>query len=258
MMTTENLLQRAARSANIEPTLKTLDDIEYRRAISPEDLELIAQVRRAAYTDAEIYANENAEFIDELDFDPRVFVFGIYWQERLVATMRIHILSRENPRSNSQHYFPNVLDPLIAQGLTFMDPTRFAILPGLDKEIPGLATIVLRLGLAGVRHFNCDFGLAMIKEGHGGFYRRVFNYTQMTPLQNFPTFKPKYALYSTSRSHIDTVCHNYPALDGLRVEANLLFVNTLSSRPPVLSVRPTARLAIRNKIIYPDLLQAAQ
>jgi hypothetical protein len=257
-MSAEELLQQTARSANVEQMLRTMDEIEYRRAVSHEDMELIAQVRRSAYEDAEIYASKDVSFIDELDFDPRVYVFGVYWRERMVATMRIHILSRDNPSSNSQHYFPAVLNPLVDQGLTFMDPTRFAILPGLDKAIPGLATIVLRLGLAGVRHFNCDFGLAMIKEGHGGFYRRVFNYTQMTPMQNFPTFKPKYALYSTSRSHIDTVCFNYPVLDGLTKEAGLLFSNMSPAKSGVISVRPTARLAIRNKTAYPDLLQAAQ
>jgi hypothetical protein len=257
-MTAEKLLQQQARAANIEQALQIMDDIEYRRVKSSEDMQLIAEVRRSAYEDAEIYASKDASFVDELDFDPRVYVFGVYWRERLVATMRIHILSNNNPHSNSQHYFPNVLDPLIGQGLTFMDPTRFAILPGLDKEIPGLATIVLRLGLAGVRYFNCDFGLAMIKEGHGGFYRRVFNYTQMTPMQSFATFKPKYALYSTSRSNIETVCLNYPILDGLPTEASLLFSNLAPAKPAILSVKPTARLAIRNKMAYPDLLQAAQ
>jgi hypothetical protein len=257
-MTTENLLQRAARSANIEQTLRTLDDIEYRRAVSQDDIALIADVRRSAYEDADIYVGESPSFTDEVDFDPRAYVFGVYWRERLVGTMRIHVLSRDNPRTNSTRYFPNVLDPLVAQGLTFMDPARFAILPGMDKEIPGLATIVLRLGLAGVRHFNCDFGLATIKEGHAGFYRRVFNYTQMTPVQSFPPLKRNFALFSTSRSNIDTICTNYPVLDGLPIEAKMLFSNAAPAIPKVLSVRPTARLALRNKIIYPDLLQAAQ
>jgi hypothetical protein len=257
-MTVENLLHQTARSANIEQMLQIMDEIEYRRAVSEEDMQLIAEVRRTAYEDAEIYVNGTVAYVDEFDFDPRVFVFGVYWRERLVATLRIHILSRDNLQSHSQYYFSSLLDPLIAQGATFMDPSRFAVLPDLDREIPGLATIVLRLGLAGVRHFNCDFGLAMIKEGHGGFYRRVFNYTQMTPLQTFTGIKRKYALYSTSRSHIDTVCFNYPVLDGLPVEASLLFSNASRAKPGVLSVRPTARLAIRNKIIYPDLLQAAQ
>jgi hypothetical protein len=257
-MTVENLLHQTARSANIEQMLQIMDEIEYRRAVSEEDMQLIAEVRRTAYEDAEIYVNGSVAYVDEFDFDPRVFVFGVYWRERLVATLRIHILSRDNLQSHSQYYFSSLLDPLIAQGATFMDPSRFAVLPDLDREIPGLATIVLRLGLAGVRHFNCDFGLAMIKEGHGGFYRRVFNYTQMTPLQTFTGIKRKYALYSTSRSHIDTVCFNYPVLDGLPVEASLLFSNASTAKPGVLSVRPTARLAIRNKIIYPDLLQAAQ
>jgi hypothetical protein len=257
-MTAENLLQHAARLANIEQTLKTLDDIEYRRVTSEDDIEAIAAVRRSAYEDADIYVGESPSFIDAVDYDPRAYVFAVYWREQLVGTIRIHVLSRDNPKTNSTRYFPNVLDPLVAQGLTFMDPARFAILPGIDKEIPGLATIVLRLGLAGVRHFKCDFGLATIKEGHAGFYRRVFNYTQMTPLESFPPLKRKFALFSTSQSNIDTVCTNFPVLDGLPVEAKMLFSDASPAKPGVLSVRPTARLAIRRKVAYPDLLQAAQ
>jgi hypothetical protein len=257
-MTVENLLHHTARSANIAQTLQILDDVEYRRATSQEDLQYIAQIRRTAYEDKEIYVKGSVDYIDEFDFDPRVFVFGVYWRERLVATMRIHILSQQNLHSHSQYYYSSVLDPLIAQGVTFMDPSRLAVLPDLDREIPGLATIVLRLGVAAVRHFNCDFGLAMIKEGHGAFYRRMFNYTQMSPLQTFTGIHRKYALYSTSRSHLDTVCSNYPILDGLPIEAKQLFSTVSPATPRVLSVRPTARLAMRKKMVYPDLLQAAQ
>jgi hypothetical protein len=257
-MTAEKLLQLNARAANIEQTLKTLDDIEYRRAFTQDEIAAIAEVRQRAYEDADIYNGASPSFTDAVDFDPRAYVFGVYWRERLVGTMRVHVLSADNPATNSTKYFPSVLDPLVAQGLTFMDPARFAILPNLDKEIPGLATIVLRLGLAAVRHFNCDFGLATIKEGHAGFYRRVFNYTQMTPVQSFPPLKQKFALFSTSRSNIDTVCANFPVLDGLPTEAKLLFSNISMAKPAVLSVRPTARLAIRKRAAYPDLLQAAQ
>jgi hypothetical protein len=258
MMTAENLLKHTARAANIEQMLKVMDEIEYRRAVSEEDMQSIAELRRSAYEDAEIYDNGSMSYIDDYDYDPRVFVFGVYWRERLVATLRIHILSRENLHSHSQYYFSSVLDSLISQGATFMDPSRFAVLPDLEREIPGLATVVLRLGLAAVRHFNCDFGLAMIREGHGGFYRRLFNYTQMTPPQTFPGIKRKYALFSTSRSHLDAVCFNYPVLDGLPIEAKLLFSTATPAKPRVLSVRPTARLAIRKQTVYPDLLQAAQ
>ena len=257
-MTTENLLQRTARVAMIEQTLKTLDDIEYRRATSQEDIAEIAEVRRSAYEDADIYVGESPSFIDAVDFDPKAYVFGVYWREKLVGTIRIHFLSRENPKTNSTKYFPDVLDPLVEQGLTFMDPARFAILPGMDKEIPGLASIVLRLGLAGGRHFNCDFALATIKEGHAGFYRRAFNFTQMTPVKPFPPLKQKFALFSSSRSNIDAVRTNFPVMDGLALEAKMLFSNVSPASPRVLNVRPTARLAIRNKVVYPDLLQAAQ
>ena len=257
-MSVEKLLEQTARSTSLDRMLTIMDVIEYRRVTSAEDLDQMAQIRRCAYSEADVYANHQTSFIDDFDFDPRVFVFGVYFQGTAVATIRIHIVSKDNPISNSQYYFSSILDPLIGQGLKFMDPTRFAIAPGMDKEIPGLATIVLRLGLAAVRYFNCDFGLAMIKEGHGGFYRKVFNYSQISPPQQFSNYNPKYALYSTSRMHTDAVCENYPAMDGLHTESRMLFAQTPMGKPNVLSVRPTARLAVRNASLKMEAMQAAE
>jgi hypothetical protein len=256
-MNTQVLLTQSARQAAVDRVFSLLEDIEYRRVLTAEDLDAVARVRRAAYADAEVYANPDQPVVDDYDLDPRVYVFGVHWRERLVATMRIHILSQQNRKSNSLSYFPDVLEPLIDQGMTFMDPTRFAVDPRFEQAVPGLATVVLRLGLAAVRHFNCDFGLAMIKEGHGGFYRKVFNYTQMTPFQKFATFNPRYALYSTSRSHADDVCRNQPVLDGLALESRLLFASPKHGEPAVLSVRPTAKLALRNRFTFADPVAAS-
>ena len=247
-------LSLVLRSAHVMRLFQTLETIEYRRITSAEDLDAVAAVRRAAYGEAAIYADPDRPVCDASDLDPDTYVFGIHWQEMLVATMRINILSNESRASNSLHFFPNVLNPLLDQGMKFMDPTRFAITPGMDREIPGLAILVLRLGLAAVRHFKCDFGLAMIKEGHGGFYRKIFNYTQIAPFAQFSTFNPKYGLFSTPRSMTETVCQNYPVLDGLPLEWRMLFDPVPPGEPKVLTVKPTARQACGLDLASLDLL----
>ena len=257
-MSVEKLLEQTARSNLLERTLTIMDSIEYRRVTSAEDLDQIANLRQSAYNEANIYVDKEMSFVDEFDFDPRVFVFGVYFQATLVGTIRIHILSKDNSTSHSQIYYGDILNPLLAQGVKFMDPSRFAIVPGMDKEIPGLASIVLRLGFAAVRYFNCDFGLAMIKEGHGGFYRKIFNYSQISPPIKFPNIHMKFALYSTSRMNTDTISVNYPAMDGLHAESRLLFSIAPLGQPNVLSVRPTARLAIRNASLKMEAMQAAE
>ena len=236
-------LATIAQSAHLFRLLETLEDIEYRRVTSAEDFQQVAELRRLAFLDKQIFVQEDYPITDLTDFDRESYVFSVHWMEQMVASIRINIISRNNRLSNTISYFPDVLNPLLDQGMTFMDPTRFSILPGMEREIPGLNIIVLRLGLAAVRHFRCDFGLAMIREGHVGFYRKIFNYTQIAPFQKFDTVHRKYGLFSTPRSMTETVCQNYPVLDGLPLEWRMLFDPVAPGEPKVLTVKPTARQA---------------
>ena len=249
-MNVQNLIYKVASGGYSEKIFEFMDDFDYRRVRSSEDLNEISNLRRRSYLSAHIYSDENRAMTDALDRDPDVFVFGAYHRNRLVSTVRIHIVNDANRGGNSRAFFSNILDPLLDQGLSFMDPTRFAIDPSIEDEIPGLPLITLRLGFLAAKHFNCDYCLSMIKEGHGAFYRRTFQSSQIAPYSQFSAFTSKYALFSSPRSMEDVICARYPIFRSLAKEREMLFDAPKFGWPANLSVKPTARIAtqIHNQI----------
>ncbi len=242
-MNSYNILEKTAHSGLIERLLRTLDDIEYRRVATGEELEAVIRLRERAYRSHNVYVRTDQPMTDPQDLDPRFFTFGVYWREQLLSTLRLHIVTSDNPVCNSRDYYPDVLNPLIDQGLSFMDPTRFAIEPGADQDVPGLPLITLRLGFVAAKHFEADYCLSMIKETHTAFYRKVFRSTQMTPFLSFGAVHARYALFSSPKSMEDPICMRYPIFRSLRKERELLFDVPRHGQPRVLNVKPTARLA---------------
>jgi hypothetical protein len=254
----QNLLINVALNSYSEKILSIMDDIEYRRVTSTEDLEQVAKIRRAAYIKAGSFTDPMRPVTDQLDLDPRNFVFGVWWSGRLVSSIRIHILQTGNLTSNAYRYFPEVMAPMLDQGMTFMDPTKFVIDPELEDDVPGLSPITLRLGFLAAKHFDCDYCLSMIRPRHSAFYRRVFQSTQITPATQFPDFPAPYALHSSPKSNEEPICKSYPIFRSLAQERRQLFDLPARGEPPVLGVRPTARFAIRQNAASPALLKVAR
>lgn len=244
-MNTLNILKRAAHSGFIERSMRTMESIEYRRITTIEDLEPIIDLRHKAYKAHNVYVRDDQPMTDDQDLDPRYYTFGVFWHEQLLATLRVHIVTSANPVCNSRDYYPDFLDPLIAQGVSFMDPTRFAIDPDAGQELQTLPLITLRLGFVAAKHFQTDYCLSMIKEQHMGFYRKIFRSTQVTPFLAFKAVHAKYALFSSSKSMEDAICQSYPIFRSTKTERNLLFQPHLAGMPKVLSVKPSASYALR-------------
>jgi hypothetical protein len=246
-MNTLNILHDAAHLAFVERVLQTLDDIEYRRIRTAEDLDGVIALRTKTYRAHKVYVRDDAPMTDALDLDPRYFGYAVYWRGILIASVRLHIVTADNPHSTSRSYYPYVLDPLLAQGLTFMDPTRFSIDPDLANVTTGLPLVTLRLGFLAAKHFNTDFCLSMIKKSHTPFYRKVFRSTQLTPYLPFQTVHAHYALFSSPRTMEDPICAEYPLFRSTATERAMLFEERAAGAPRTLNVRPTARLAIRQR-----------
>jgi hypothetical protein len=242
-MNIQNLIYQVSHDGYIEKLLGYMDDIEYRRVSSQEDLNSVEKIRQAAYKKAGSFTNPNHPATDAADFDPNVFVFAVYWREKLVSTVRVHILNSKSSYGNSLSYFPDVVGPLLEQGKTFMDPTRFVIDPALEDDISGLSMITLRLGFVAAKYFDCDYCLSMIRPKHSAFYRRVFRSTQITPNTTFKTLSDPYALHSSPKSMEEAICSKYPIFRSLVKERELLFSKPKYGQPANLSVKPTARLA---------------
>jgi hypothetical protein len=246
-MNTQSILKTAAQSALANRILNAMDAIEYRRVRTVEDLEPVMALRAASYRHYSVYADDSQPMTDACDLDPQCFTYAIHYRDTLVATLRIHIVTAQNPVSNSVRFFPAAMKPLLDQGLTFMDPTRFAIDLDAGREVPGLPFIALRLGFLAAKHFATDYCLSMIREEHEAFYRRVFRATQVTSYTQFPVFNPRYALFSSPKTLEQPICDTFPLFCSTATERRLLFDAPQRDAPAVISVRPTAKLALRQR-----------
>ena len=155
--------------------LQLMEHVEYRRCSGGDDLEDIFRLRYDSYLSVGMIKADAKRMVeDEFDYCPNVFNYGVYYDGRLVSTVRLHHATREFPFSPSVKVFGDVLEPRIANGASYVDPSRFAADKEWAAELRVLPYITLRLALIACHHFKPTACLTAIKEEHAAFYRRVF------------------------------------------------------------------------------------
>lgn len=159
-----------------------LDRVEYRR-VRPQDLDdPIYRLRYEAYRSEDfIPFNSLGVVRDEFDEDAvkNFWVFGVYIDGHLASSLRIHYATREFPRSPALTLFPDLLLPLLDQGASFIDPTRFTADRELSLAYPAIPYLTLRLAVMATKHFGATHGLHCVRTEHGPFYRRVLGSSLM-------------------------------------------------------------------------------
>nr|WP_260855520.1 hypothetical protein [Mesorhizobium amorphae] len=99
-----------------EKVFELLNRSEYRRCDKGEDLEDIYRLRYKAFRSSDMVSDNISHTIsDELDEVPNVYRFGIYVEQRLVSTMRIHHVTLETPLSPSTKAFGTSSIPCLKQ-----------------------------------------------------------------------------------------------------------------------------------------------
>lgn len=218
-----------------------MEHIEYRRIVTPEDFEEIGDLRANAFDARVVYSKKlGNSAVDEMDRAKNAYVFGMYYDGTLVSTVRMHVVSRENPDSFSVRMFPNTMMPLIEQGMSFIDPTRFAIDEEVSHEIPGLPILTLRIPFMATVHFNANACLALVKEAHAPFYRRVFRSTQLAGPAKFDEFAVPLVLFAGARQYEKDICRRYPMFNSTAAERRMMFDKKVNAVPP-LTILPTAK-----------------
>lgn len=219
---------------------EVMEHIEYRRIVTPEDFENISQLRSKAFDAHMIYSRKfNGKAVDEKDRRPGVQVFGMYYDGELASTIRIVHVTPDNSECQAVKMFPQVLKPLLEQGQTFIDPSRFAVDEDLSRELPGLALMTLRIAFMATKHFNVNACLGLVTEEHVPFYRRVFRSTVIAGPKICDGFAVPLVLFASPLRE-DEICKRYPLFYSTERERKLLFDTPATSMPP-LTVLPTAK-----------------
>ena len=99
-----------------------LDRIDYRLADSDERREAIFRLRYQAYLrDGGISANPCRTFSDPYDETGDVYLFGLYIDDELASSIRIHVASKEHPDFPGLEVFRDFLQPELDAGKVLID-----------------------------------------------------------------------------------------------------------------------------------------
>ena len=229
-----------------ERLLELLDHVEYRRVETGEDMEDVARIRFKAYKMADILPLSGTMLIDDIDFDSHAYVFGIYFQERLISTVRVHHVTPEHRVSSSGSVFGAEIDRFLDAGLSLIDPVRLAADPEILKEMPAIPYLTLRVATMASEHFDVDRCLSLVKPQHAAFYKRVFDAdTIVSPQKNCGNYNIDLTLLAARVREIRPWLYTrFPFFDSESFERRMMFGDDRETQYAPLTVLPTARLAL--------------
>ncbi len=224
--------------------LEILDDVSYARVDAGVIDDPIYKLRYRAYR-REGFMDHNAEeiCIDDLDETANAMSFGIYIKGQLVSSIRLHHLTAEHRRSPSMKVCPDILEPLIDAGKTFIDPSRFTADNEASLAYPALPFLTLRVAAMASVHFDANQCLALVRPEHGPFYKRVFGSEVMSDVRSYPGLHFPVAMFGAAVDSIRSrVAQRFPFFLSTLEERQQLFNQTVKQGAN-LRVRASARHA---------------
>ena len=205
-----------------------LDRVEYRR-VSPADVnDAVYRLRYEAYRRENFYPFNSLGLLrDEFDnFDayPNSWNFGVYIDGVLSSALRIHHLTPECRKSPANSLFGDLLEPLLDQGMTFIDPTRFTVDYEASLAYPALPFLTLRLAVMATRHFKASYGLHCVRPEHGAFYKRVLSSSLMCEARKWHDVGFPMELWGTRVEEVyEKTLRRYPFFNSSDTERRQLF-----------------------------------
>ena len=213
------------------------DRIDYKLADSGEQREAIFRLRYQAYIrDGTISANAAGTFSDPYDETGNVYLLGLYIDDELASSIRLHVASREHPDFPSLEVFADVLQPELDAGKVIIDTSRFVADENLARLHRGLPYATLRLCMLAAQYFSADHLLAAVSAEHQAFYRRAFDYRLICEPRPYPLLaKPLGLMAVHYPSATDQLYRRYPFFRSPFFERRMLF-----ERPMAGSLQPGA------------------
>lgn len=219
-----------AEGRRADKTLDLLSNVDYRIARSDDDREAVFRLRYEAYMrEGAINPNISRIFSDDYDDSPSSWIFGVYLDDELAGSVRIHLADHPNALCPSLNTFPDVLLPALDAGGVIVDSTRFVVNTELSQRFRadgarGLAYVTLRLCWMAVEHFQATHFLAAVRSEHQAFYKRTFGHKLMCPARPYAMLKSPIALMSVSYVEAAaSVYERYPFFRSNAFERRMLF-----------------------------------
>jgi len=221
-----------------------LDRVHYRRVSPSEQLDPVYRLRYEAYRREDfIPVNSQGITRDAYDDADNCYCFGVYIDDQLVSSVRLHIASRDNPTSPSAAIWPDVLGDILAKGGSYIDPSRFTADHDASLAFPALPYLTLRIAVMACEHFKATYCISSVRPEHAAFYKRVFGSQQLAGVGYWGELTFPVCLYcSFIPVMYPRVVSRYPFFDSTPEERAACFA---PGGEPIPIIRPTARLAQR-------------
>lgn len=202
-----------------------LDRVEYARVRMDVTDNPVYRLRYEAYRREEsVPFNDSGIVVDDLDNAANGMTFGVYIDGELVSSIRLHHVSREHPYGASMKTCPEVLQPLLDRGETFIDPSRFTADYEASLAYPALPFLTLRIAVMASVYFNADACLALVRPEHTAFYRRVFGSEEMSDVRVYPGLAFPVQLFGAYvKTKLPTTLRRYPFFMSTPEERENLF-----------------------------------
>lgn len=230
--------------------MENLDHVEYRRMEGSEDMEDVERLRYKAYKAASVLPVAGKSLIDDVDFDDHAYVFGVYYFEELISTIRLHHVTPDHRVSQSAGVFPEAMEEMLDGGLTLIDPARFAADPDVAGEMPFIPYLTLRTSIVAAAYFKADRVLQHIRPAHAAFYRRVFYADTIVPPRMADIYGFELTLLSTNTHTTGAkLLKRYPFFDSGPSERRMMFGRGEDSGLAPLTILPSARRVAQGKVV---------
>jgi hypothetical protein len=217
-----------------------LDRVDYRLIESDEDRAAIGRLRYEAYLrEGAIDSDPSKSFTDPHDDDKNAWTFGVYIDEELAASVRMHVATKDCPVLPSLEVFPDLLEPELEAGKTIIDPTRLVTDQRLARLYPNLPYVTVRTCWMATIHFKAELTLAAVRPEHQAFYTRTFNYRPICGPRSYPLLsKPITLMTADYRKVSDYVYRRFPFYRSTYFERRMLFERHAPLVPATMAVSP--------------------
>ena len=221
-----------------------LDRVQYRRVSAGEQFDPVYRLRYEAYRREEfIPINSQQITRDAFDDADNCYCYGVYIDDRLVSSIRLHVATAEKRTSPSRNIWPDVLGGILDDGGSYVDPSRFTADHEASLAFPALPYLTLRIAVMASEHFKVRYCISSVRPEHAAFYKRVFGSEQLAGEGYWGELTFPVCLYA---SHIPVmyprVIARFPFFDSTKEEREALFAPVGG---PVRAIAPSARQAQR-------------
>lgn len=202
-----------------------LQDTDYRVASSRADREELYKLRYRCYVrEGTIPENAEKRFTDDYDLMDNCWLFGVHLHGQLVSSIRFHVISPESPKGPAYDVFPDIVRPMVEQGMCVIDPTRLVVDKKMSALYPELPYVTIRAAFMAAEYYEAEYMLATVRKEHQAFYRRFFGFEKMCEPRPYPALLKQISLLAANMPQKrDTVVGKYPLFLSSYTERRMLF-----------------------------------